>query len=57
METIEQAFNVSVDRYLVIDEEGFKRALEVLGPVDVLVEKKMNYVDHQGRYQSVWSLE
>ncbi len=46
MATIKQTFNVSADRYLVIDEEGFKRALEVLGPVDVLVEKKMNYADH-----------
>ncbi len=46
METVRQTLNVPVDRYLVMDEEGFRRFLEELGPIDVLIEKKMNYADH-----------
>ena len=46
METVRQAFNVPVDRYLVVDEEGFRRIFEEFGPIDVLIEKKMSYSDH-----------
>jgi len=43
--TVQEAFSVPIDRYLVIDASGLKHLFEVLGPVDVLVEKKMYYTD------------
>lgn len=44
--TVQKDFGVPVDRYLVIDTQGLKKVFQVLGPVEVLVEKRMNYVDH-----------
>jgi LCP family protein required for cell wall assembly len=44
--TVQQVFSVPIDRYVVVDVQGLKKLLEILGPVDVLVEKKMSYTDH-----------
>ena len=34
-----------IDRYVVVDTQGLKDLFEVLGPVQVLVEKSMHYQD------------
>lgn len=47
--TVKEAFRVPVDRYLVVDAQGLKQILALLGPIDVLVEKKMNYTDQTGK--------
>ncbi len=44
--TVKEDFCVPVDHYVVIDVQGLKKAFAVLGPTDVLVEKRMRYVDH-----------
>jgi len=44
--TVESVFSVAIDHYVVVDVKGLKRLFEILGPVDVVVEKSMNYTDH-----------
>jgi LCP family protein required for cell wall assembly len=46
IETVRQNFGVPIDRYLVVDTQGIKKIFEVIGPVEVLVEKRMVYADH-----------
>jgi len=46
VETVKQALSVPMDRSIVVDEDGFKRLIDEVGPVDVLIEKKMSYSDH-----------
>lgn len=43
--TVEQAFNVPIDHYVVIDTVGIKEVCEFVGPIKVMVEKKMRYRD------------
>ncbi len=47
--TINEAFGVSVDHYIEVDTTGLKKLFEVLGPVEVVVEKEMHYVDHAAK--------
>jgi len=47
--TVSEDFAVPIDHYIVIDVQGLKKVFEVLGPVDVLVEKPMHYRDRAGR--------
>lgn len=49
MQTVREAFGVPVDHYIEVDTGGLKRLFEILGPVEVLVEKEMKYVDHSGK--------
>jgi polyisoprenyl-teichoic acid--peptidoglycan teichoic acid transferase len=48
VKTVSEDFAVPIDHYIVIDAQGLKKAFEVLGPVDVLVEKPMHYRDRAG---------
>ena len=43
--TVQEVFSTPIDRYVVVDVQGLKKLLEILGPVNVLVEKKMAYTD------------
>ena len=43
--TVQSVFSVPIDKYVVVDAQGLKRLFEILGPVEVLVEKKMFYND------------
>lgn len=45
VKTVSEAFAVPIDHYIVIDTQGLKKLFEVLGPVEVLVEKRMHYRD------------
>jgi LCP family protein required for cell wall assembly len=45
VQTVTENFGVPIDRYLVVDVQGLKRVCEIIGPVDILVEKKMTYAD------------
>ncbi len=49
MQTVREAFGVPVDHYVEVDTGGLKKLFEVLGPVEVLVEKEMHYVDHTAK--------
>lgn len=44
--TVQNVFAVPIDRYIVVDAQGLRRLFEILGPVEVLVEKKMFYNDN-----------
>jgi polyisoprenyl-teichoic acid--peptidoglycan teichoic acid transferase len=46
VETVNDNFGVPIDKYVVVDAQGLKKLADIVGPVDILVEKKMNYVDH-----------
>ena len=48
VQTVREVFAVPVDHYVVIDVQGLRKVFEVLGPIEVKVEKKMRYVDHAG---------
>jgi len=45
-QTVNDNFGVTIDKYVVVDTQGLKKLAEIVGPIDVLVEKRMNYVDH-----------
>ncbi len=48
VETVEENFNVPIDHYMVIDVQGLRKVFEVLGPIEVVVEKRMHYNDWAG---------
>jgi LCP family protein required for cell wall assembly len=49
MQTVREAFGVPCDHYIEVDTGGLKKLFEILGPVEVLVEKEMKYVDHTAK--------
>ncbi len=49
MQTVREAFGIPVDHYIEVDTGGLKKLFEILGPVEVLVEKEMHYVDHAAK--------
>ncbi len=48
MEVVSSNFNVPVEHYVLIDTAGLRKIFELLGPVEVCVEKEMHYHDHAG---------
>ncbi|MFN8551693.1 MAG: LCP family protein [Candidatus Obscuribacterales bacterium] len=48
VETVEENFNIPIDHYMVIDVQGLKKVFEVLGPIEVVVERPMHYNDWAG---------
>ncbi|MBS1956657.1 MAG: LCP family protein [Cyanobacteria bacterium SZAS-4] len=48
VETVEENFNVHIDHYMVIDVQGLRKVFDVLGPIEVVVEKRMHYNDWAG---------
>jgi LCP family protein required for cell wall assembly len=47
-ETIETNFGVQSDKYVALDFQGFEQAIDRLGGVDLVVDKKMDYDDNWG---------
>lgn len=45
VKTVETALSVPIDHYVVIDRVGLKDVFEMVGPVEVKVEKRMRYRD------------
>jgi polyisoprenyl-teichoic acid--peptidoglycan teichoic acid transferase len=45
VQTVSENFCVPIDHYVVVDTQGLKGLSELLGPVEVLVEKEMHYHD------------
>lgn len=46
VETVENNFDVHIDNHVVVDTAGLRRIFDLLGPVEVVVEKEMRYEDH-----------
>ena len=44
--TVQEDFGIPIDHFVVIDVQGLKKLFQILGPADVLVEKRMRYTDH-----------
>jgi LCP family protein required for cell wall assembly len=49
VQTVSEDFGVPIDHYIVIDVQGLKKVFEVLGPVEILIEKPMHYRDRAAR--------
>lgn len=45
VKTVEQLLGVPIDHYVVIDVQGLKSVCEIIGPIEVKVEKRMRYRD------------
>jgi len=45
VEAVKEAFAVPIDHYVVVDTEGLKKLFEALGPMEIMVEKRMRYRD------------
>ncbi|MFN8659912.1 MAG: LCP family protein [Candidatus Obscuribacterales bacterium] len=48
-QTLVEMFGVPIDHYICVDTQGLKGLCELIGPVEVLVEKEMHYVDHSAK--------
>jgi LCP family protein required for cell wall assembly len=46
--TVLQNFNIPEDYYVALDFDGFQKAIDQLGGVDLVVDKKMDYDDNWG---------
>lgn len=49
IDTIKTLLGVSIDYYALIDPESFKRIVDMIGGVDIYVEKDMKYRDSWAR--------
>ncbi len=49
VETVSTTFGVPIDRYIVVDTKGLKDLCQLMGPVEITVEKEMHYVDHTAK--------
>ena len=45
---VQNTFGIGSDKYLALDFEGFEQAINMLGGVDLAVDKKMDYDDNWG---------
>ncbi len=45
---VQDTFGISSGKYLALDFEGFEQAIDKLGGVDLVVDKKMDYDDNWG---------
>ncbi len=45
VKTVQEDFGVPIDHYIVIDTQGLKSVCDIVGPIQVLVEKRMRYRD------------
>ncbi len=45
---VQNTFGITSDKYLALDFEGFEQAIDTLGGVDLVVDKKMDYDDNWG---------
>lgn len=43
--TLEQYFQIPIDRYITIDFQGFRRVVDELGGIHIYVKKRMQYTD------------
>jgi polyisoprenyl-teichoic acid--peptidoglycan teichoic acid transferase len=49
MKTVRSAFNVPVDHYMVVDTSALRKVFEMVGPLEVNVDRPMKYTDHAGK--------
>ena len=47
-QTVQENFGIPTDKYVALDFQGFEQAIDILGGVDLTVDKKMDYDDNWG---------
>jgi LCP family protein required for cell wall assembly len=47
-QTVQQNFGIPTDHYVALDFQGFEQAIDLLGGVDLAVDKRMDYDDNWG---------
>lgn len=47
-QTVQENFGIPSDKYLALDFDGFEQAINILGGVNLVVDKKMDYDDNWG---------
>lgn len=47
-QTVQENFGIASDKYVALDFQGFEQAIDLLGGVDLAVDKKMDYDDNWG---------
>lgn len=47
-ETVQSNFGIPTDKYVAVDFDGFEEAINLLGGVDLTIDKKMDYDDDWG---------
>lgn len=47
-QTVQDNFGIPSDKYVALDFDGFEKAIDKLGGVDLVVDKKMDYDDNWG---------
>ena len=47
-QTVQENFGIPTDQYVALDFAGFEKAIDILGGVDLVVDKKMDYDDNWG---------
>ena len=47
-QTVQDNFGIPSDKYVALDFDGFEKAIDILGGVDLVVDKKMDYDDNWG---------
>ncbi len=49
IKTVQNMFGIRVDHYVLVDYNGMKEIIKILGTVPVNVEKKLRYTDYSGK--------
>ncbi len=47
-QTVQDNFGIPSEKYVALDFDGFEQAIDILGGVDLVVDKKMDYDDNWG---------
>lgn len=48
IKTVEKFLDVPIDYYVLLNFKGFKKTIDLLGGVNIYVEKRMRYIDRAG---------
>ncbi len=48
IQTVEKLLDLKIDKYLIVNTKGFAPLVDILGGVDIFVEKNLNYNDNWG---------
>ncbi len=49
IKTVQDMFGIKIDHYVLVNYEGMKEIIKILGTIPVNVQKKMRYTDYSGK--------
>ena len=47
--TIEETLGIKIDKYIIVNAEGIRKLVDVIGGIPIYVEKPLNYDDYAGK--------